>query len=88
MRLFSARKIKRTRHSRSITGYEIRVAGHLDEPPSELFGAISVANRAGGEALLSGAIPDQAALMRVLLSLHNLGITILSVKCIFSKSKE
>jgi hypothetical protein len=73
-------KSKRPRRARSIQGYEIRIEGHLEEVDGERLGEVTIANQAGGEALLSGSIPDQAALMRVLLDLHHLGITILSVK--------
>jgi hypothetical protein len=70
------------RRRKSIRGYEIRVASHLEDTDAEWFGAASIANQENGDALLSGAIPDQAALMSVLLRLHDLGLTILSVKAL------
>ena len=70
------------RRSKSIQGYEIRVTGHLGDTAIEWLGAVSIANQENGDALLTGSIPDQAALMRVLLCLHDLGLTILSVKAL------
>lgn len=75
-------KAKFRRRNRSIHGYVIRVSGNLDELDFEWFGALSISNQENGAALLSGSIPDQAALLRVLLRLNDLGLTILSVKAI------
>jgi hypothetical protein len=80
MRRYPERKSKHLRQNRPIQGYEIRVAGHLDETAFDWFGEIRVVNRADGDALLSGSIPDQAAMLRVLLRLNDLGLSILSVK--------
>jgi hypothetical protein len=79
---YPERKSKHLRQQRPIQGYEIRVAGSLDELDFEWFGALSIANQENGDALLSGSIPDQASLLRVLLHLNDLGLTILSVKSI------
>jgi len=76
------RKSKKIRRYRPVQGYEIRVAGHLDETAFDWFGEIQVANRASGDALLSGSIPDQAAMLSVLLRLNDLGLSILSVRAI------
>ena len=70
------------RRRKPIQGYEIRVAGHLEDTAFEWFGAVSIADQRNGDALLTGSIPDQAALLRVLLRLHDLGLTILSVKAL------
>ena len=70
---------RRSHRRRSIQGYEIRVAGHLEEDAMEWYGEFTIANQGNGDALLSCPIPDQAALMRVLLHLNDLGLTILSV---------
>ena len=78
----SERNPKHLRQNRSIQGYEIRVAGHLDETAFDWLGEIRVSNRADGDALLSGSIPDQAAMLRVLLGLNDLGLSILSVRAI------
>ena len=70
----------RRRRSRPIQGYEVRVAGYLEDTAFEWFGAVSIVRQDDGDTLLTGSIPDQAALMRVLLHLNDLGLTILSVK--------
>jgi hypothetical protein len=70
------------RHPGHIQGYEIRVADQLEDAPLEWFGEITVANQSNGEAVLSGSIPDQAALLRVLLRLHELGMTIVVAKAL------
>ena len=73
---------QRRREASSITGYEIEVLGHLDEKTFEWFGSMSIDNQENGSALLGGAIPDQPALIRILLQLNDLGITLLSVKAL------
>ncbi len=75
-------KHKRRRRLKPGQGYEIQVAGHLEEGAFDWYGEIMIANQENGNALLSGAIPDQAALLRVLLRLNDLGLTILSVKAL------
>jgi hypothetical protein len=82
MRRYPERNSKHLRQNRPIQGYEILVAGHLDETAFDWFGEIRVANLADGDALLSGSIPDQAAMLRVLLRLNDLGLSILSVRAV------
>lgn len=72
-------------HPRAIRGYEIRVGGHLDENARDWLGEVSIANLANGEVALTGAIPDQAALLGILLRLNDRGITILAAKAIYSR---
>ena len=72
-------------HRRPIRGYEIRVEGHLEETALDWFGEVVITNLRNGEALLTRSIPDQAALLRVLLHLNDLGLTILAVKAILRK---
>ncbi len=77
--------VQKRKHSnarKTVLGYEIRVAGHLEEGAFDWIGEVAVANQANGDALISGSIPDQSALLRVLLRLHDLGLTILSVKAL------
>jgi hypothetical protein len=74
-----------TRRRRPIRGYEIRVWGHLGATALDWFGEVAISNRRNGEARLASSIPDQAALLRVLLHLNDLGLTILEVKSITRK---
>ena len=54
--------------------YEIRVKGHLDPSWSEWFDGLQVTNEPNGEALLSGYIPNQAALHGVLVKARDLNL--------------
>jgi hypothetical protein len=72
-------------HRRPILGYEIRVGEHLDANALDWFGEVAITNHRNGDALLTSSIPDQAALLRVLLHLNDLGLTILEVKSIKRK---
>jgi hypothetical protein len=78
----SAASPRNPRRNRPVRGYEIRVSGHLEDATLDGYAEVSVANQADGDALLSGPIPDQSALLAVLLRLHDLGMTILGVRAI------
>jgi len=59
--------------------YEIRVRGHLDDSWSAWFAGLAIANLATGETVLTGGLPDQAALHGVLIRVRDLGLPLLSV---------
>jgi hypothetical protein len=59
--------------------YEIKVQGHLDDLWSDWFDGLAVANLDSGEAILSGWLPDQAALHGVLAKVRDLNLTLVSV---------
>lgn len=59
--------------------YEIRVRGHLDQGWGEWFGGLDVTNLEGGEAMLSGELPDQAALHGVLNRVRDLGLPLVAL---------
>ena len=59
--------------------YQIRVKGHLDSHWSAWFDGMAVSNEAGGEALLSGVIADQAALHGLLAKVRDLNLPLLAV---------
>ena len=59
--------------------YQIRVKGHLDESWQEWFGGLAITNLEGGEAILLGRFPDQAALYGVLSRINSLGLTLISI---------
>jgi len=61
------------------TVYQIRVKGHLDEIWTTWFEGLTITNLEIGEALLSGHLPDQAALYGVLYQINNLGLILISV---------
>ena len=60
--------------------YMIRVQGHLDSSWQDRFGGLCLEQQEAGTTLLSGPLPDQAALYGVLLQLIRLGLTLLSLE--------
>lgn len=59
--------------------YQIRVAGHLNPQWTDRFGGMSITLLAAGDTLLTGPVPDQAALYGLLRQVRNLGLALLSV---------
>jgi len=59
--------------------YEIRVKGHLDSHWSAWFDGLIITILPHGEALLFGALADQAALHGVLMKVRDLGLPLLAV---------
>ncbi len=60
--------------------YEIRVKGHLSSQWAGQFGGLAIDNLPTGEALLSGTLPDQAAMHGVLNRILYIGLTLVSLK--------
>ena len=60
--------------------YRIRVKGHLDPSWQHWFDPLQLRNDPSGTTLLSGPLPDQAALYGVLLKLDRLGVALLSLE--------
>lgn len=59
--------------------YQIRVRGHLSKERVEWFDGLTIENQPNGDALLSGPVPDQAALHGLLIRIRDLGMPLLSV---------
>jgi len=59
--------------------YEIRVKDHLEEHWSEWLGGLKIIHEDDGNSLLTGAIPDQAALHGILAQIRDLGLTLISL---------
>ena len=68
--------------------YQIRLKGHFSPQLAAWFDDLTVTNTPEGEAVLSGYVLDQAALYGVLLMIHHLGITLLSVNRLASPSVD
>ena len=68
--------------------YEIRVRDHLTVGWSQWFGEMDLRYEAHGEMVLSGHLPDQAALHGVLARIRDLGLTLISVKQIEESKNE
>ena len=60
--------------------YHIRVQGHLDPGWQQRFEGLQIEHQDTGATLLSGMLPDQAALHGVLLQIVRLGLTLLSLE--------
>ncbi len=60
--------------------YRIHVQGHLDPSWQQRFEGLRIEHQDSGATLLSGMLPDQAALHGVLLQIVRLGLTLLSLE--------
>ena len=59
--------------------YEIKIKGHLDPCWSDWFAGLRLKHLEGDETLLSGPLPDQAALHGLLERVRDLNLTLISV---------
>lgn len=59
--------------------YHIRVEGHLGESWSPWFQGMAIRHEETGDTVLSGALPDQAALHGVLMKIRDLGLPLVEV---------
>ena len=70
------------------TYYQIRIKGHLDPTWEDWFEKLTVLNRDNGEAVLSGYLPDQAALHGVLRQIGSLGLVLISINSVQEGEEE
>ena len=60
---------------------KVRIKGHQSDRWGDWFGGLTVENQSDGTAVLSGQLPDQAALYGVLDRMRDLGVTLISLNC-------
>ena len=70
------------------TYYEIRIKDHLESTWVDWFNGLIISNLENGEALISGYLPDQAALHGVLNRISNLGLTLVSVIAVSEEDRK
>ena len=68
--------------------YALRVKGHLDPSFQDRFGGLRIEQQEAGTTLLSGSLPDQAALHGLLLQIVRLGLVLLSLETSEAKGAE
>jgi hypothetical protein len=61
--------------------FEIKIRGHLDPRWSDWFSDLQLTHLEANETLLSGLLPDQAALHGLFERIRDLNITLVSVTC-------
>lgn len=67
---------------------EIGVRGHLDGRWAEWLGGLTIAPEKDGSTLLTGLVPDQAALHGLLKRIRDLGLPLLSVNFVSSEQAK
>jgi hypothetical protein len=70
--------------------YEIKIEGCLDPGWSDCFAGLKMTHLEGNTTLISGALPDQAALHGLLERIRNLNLKLISVtsECPSTKDAE
>ncbi len=68
--------------------YQIRIKGHLSQQWMEWFEGLTISLEDNGYSLLTGEVPDQAALHRLLRKVRDLGMDLYSVIPIILESSK
>jgi hypothetical protein len=70
------------RKEKSMTRYQIELSGHLDASWGDWFEAVTLIHLPDGSTCLTIELPDQSALLGLLLRFHGLGLELVSLSCI------
>jgi hypothetical protein len=62
--------------------FQIRIKGHLGDDWTDWFAGMTITLEQNGDTLLTGPVPDQAALYGLLRRVRDLGMQLISVNCI------
>jgi len=66
--------------------YQIRLEGHLDDQWTSWFGGMTITLEENGDTLLTGPVADQAALFGLLKKIRDLGLPLISIGRVDTKS--
>ncbi len=66
--------------------YEILVKGHLDQRWSDWFTGMKLTHLENDGTLITGVLPDQAALFGLLEHIRDLNLSLISVNCVSQSS--
>lgn len=68
--------------------YQIKVEGHLNPSWSEWFEDLTLTHEPDGSTALTGCVVDQAALHGVLIKIRDVGLTVISVQRIGTRTEQ
>ncbi|MBI9050242.1 MAG: hypothetical protein JEZ00_12540 [Anaerolineaceae bacterium] len=69
--------------SDQISGYQIRINGHLNPDWTDWFEGLTITREDGGTTVLTGEVLDQAALYGTLKRIRDLGMNLVSLNPIY-----
>lgn len=60
--------------------YELQIREYLDETRASWFEGMTIMHQDDGTTRLEGILPDQSALYGVLMKIHNLNLTLITMR--------